>query len=124
MTTTTGRCAACGQLFTTTAHQRPQRRFCSERCRKNHWQRRHGPQRHRATVAAHPTVAARRDDVVPRPTDVVGRLVDVGGTAEDIVAPPGASAARCPHCARPIAVINLLVAPAAAQVPVPGASHA
>lgn len=110
MTTTTGRCAACGQPFTTAAHQRPQRRFCSERCRKNDWQRRHGPQRHRADVAA------RRGDVVPRPTDVVPRPTDV-------VAPPGASAARCPHCTRPIAVINLLVAPAAAQVPVPGASH-
>jgi endogenous inhibitor of DNA gyrase (YacG/DUF329 family) len=117
-TITTGRCAACGQPFTTAAHQRPQRRFCSERCRKNDWQRRHGPQRHRADVAA------RRGDVVPRPTDVVGRPVDVGGTADDIVAPPGASAARCPHCTHPIAVINLLVAPAAAQVPVPGASHA
>ena len=112
-TTLTGRCAACGQPFTTALHQRPQRRFCSERCRKNDWQRRHSPQRHRADVAARP-------DVVPRSTDVVGRPVDV----DDVVAPPGASAARCPHCAHPIAVINLLVAPAAAQVPVPGASHA
>ncbi|HEX5812714.1 MAG TPA: hypothetical protein VFY38_11455, partial [Pseudonocardia sp.] len=70
MTTTTGRCAACGQPFTTAAHQRPQRRFCSERCRKNDWQRRHAPQRHRADVAAPPDVAARRGDLVPRPTDV------------------------------------------------------
>lgn len=100
MTTTTGHCAACGQPFTTAPHQRPRRRFCSERCRKSDWaRRRHTPQRHRG-------------DVVPRPGDV-----------GDVVAPPGASAARCPHCARPIAVINLLVAPAAAQVPVPGASH-
>ena len=108
-TTTTGRCAACGQPFTTAAHQRPRRRFCSERCRKNDWQRhRHTPQRH-------------RDDVVPR-ADVVPRPVDVTDVV-DVVAPPGASVPRCPHCTRPIAVINLLLAPAAAHVPVPGASH-
>lgn len=118
-TTTTGRCAACEQPFTTAAHQRPQRRFCSERCRKNAWQRRHSPRRYRADVAARLDVGARRGDVVGRPTDVVGRPTDI----DDVVAPPGASAARCPHCARPIAVINLLVVPAAAQVPVPGASH-
>jgi len=113
-TTTTGRCAACGQPFTTALHQRPQRRFCSERCRKNDWQRhRHTPQRHRAGLVARPA------DVVSRPADVVSRPTDVA----DVVAPPGASPARCPHCARPIAVINLLVAPAAAQVPVPGTRH-
>ena len=112
-TTTTGRCAACGQPFTTALHQRPQRRFCSERCRKRDWQRhqrhRHTPQRHRAGLVARPA------DGVPRPGDVT----DV----TDVAAPPGASTARCPHCARPIAVINLLVAPAAAQVPVPGTRH-
>ena len=105
MSTTTGRCAACGQPFTTAPHQRPRRRFCSERCRKNDWQRRHTPQHHRA-------------DAVPRPTDVT----DVADVA-DVAGPPGASAPRCPHCARPIAVITLLVAPAVAHVPVPGADH-
>jgi endogenous inhibitor of DNA gyrase (YacG/DUF329 family) len=106
--TTTGRCAACGQPFTTAAHQRPRRRFCSARCRKSDWaRRRHTPQRHRG-------------DVVPRrPSDVDDPLHDV----DDAVAPPGAGTPRCPHCARPITVINLLVAPAAAQVPVPGGRH-
>lgn len=106
--TTTGRCAACGQTFTTAAHQRPRRRFCSERCRKSDWQRhRHTPQRH--------TPQRHRAGVVARPDDVTH--------LDDVVVPPATSAARCPHCARPIAVINLLVAPAAARVPVPGADH-
>jgi hypothetical protein len=123
MSTTTGRCAACGQPFTTAPHQRPRRRFCSERCRKNDWQRRHTPQRHRAGLLARPAdVVPRPADVVSRPADVVSRPADVADVA-DVVAPPGASAPRCPHCARPIAVITLLVAPAAAQVPVPGAGH-
>ena len=96
-TTTTGRCAACGQPFTTKSSQRPRRRYCSARCRKRDWGRRH------ATHWRHLT------DVVPRPSDVV--------------APPAPSAPRCPHCARPVAVINLLVAPAAAQVDLPQTSH-
>jgi endogenous inhibitor of DNA gyrase (YacG/DUF329 family) len=101
MTTTTGRCAACGQPFTTDASRRPRRRYCCDRCRKRDWGRRHAT--HRRPLA----------DVVPRPGDVTG----------DVVAPPGASAPRCPHCARPVTVINLLVAPAAAQVPLPQTSH-
>jgi endogenous inhibitor of DNA gyrase (YacG/DUF329 family) len=109
--TTTGRCAACGHPFTTAVHQRPRRRFCSERCRKSDWARhRHTPRRHRA------------DDITHRRHDVDDPVHDVDDV-EDVMAPPGAGAPHCPHCARPIAVITLLVAPAAAQVPVPGAGH-
>jgi endogenous inhibitor of DNA gyrase (YacG/DUF329 family) len=101
MTTTTGRCAACGQPFTTNPSQRPRRRYCCDRCRKRDWGRRHATHRRHLT------------DVVPHPGDVTG----------DVVAPPAISAPRCPHCARPIAVINLLVAPAAALVARPQTSH-
>lgn len=97
MTTTTGRCAACGQPFTTDPSRRPRRRYCSARCRKRDWGRRHATHRRPLT------------DVVPHPGDVV--------------APPATSAPHCPHCARPVAVINLLVAPAAAQVALPQPCH-
>lgn len=92
----TGSCPVCGQTFTR-EHHRPRRRYCSERCRKAAWRRRH-PGRRR-----------RRPDTVPPP----------GVPRPDTVSP----AARCPHCTRPVAVITLLVAPAAAQVPIPGARH-
>jgi hypothetical protein len=32
--------------------------------------------------------------------------------------------ARCPHCAQPIAVVSLLVAPAAAHIATPAAADA
>ena len=101
-TGTTGSCPVCGQTFTTTAYQLPRRRYCSERCRKTAWRRRHPGRRRPDAVPP----------AVPRPVDVV-----------DVVAARAEPAARCPHCARPIAVITLLVTPAAAQVPIPGAPH-
>jgi endogenous inhibitor of DNA gyrase (YacG/DUF329 family) len=98
----TGNCPVCGQHFTSEHYQIPRRRYCSERCRKTAWRRRHPGRRG-------------RPDAVPRPADDVDAVDTVSARAE----PP----ARCPHCARPIAVITLLVAPAAAQVPIPGARH-
>jgi endogenous inhibitor of DNA gyrase (YacG/DUF329 family) len=95
---TTGHCPVCGQTFTPAPHQIPRRRYCSERCRKTAWRRRHPGRRRPDAVPP----------AVPRP---------------DAVAARAQPAARCPHCARPVAVITLLVTPAAAQVPIPGAHH-
>jgi hypothetical protein len=102
----TGNCPVCGRSFTPTPRQIPRRRYCSERCRKTAWRRRH-PARHRPDAVS-PAVSP----AVPRPVDVI-----------DTVAARAEPAARCPHCTRPIAVITLLVAPAAAQVPIPAAPH-
>lgn len=101
--TATGSCPVCGQPFTSTPRQRPRRRYCSERCRKTAW-------RHR-----HPGHRSRPGDVspaVPRPGEILH--------ASPARAEP---AARCPHCARPVAVIALLVVPAAAHVPTPEVRH-
>ena len=98
----TGNCAVCGQGFASEHYQIPRRRYCSERCRKTAWRRRHPARRRPDPVSP----------AVPRPVDVI-----------DAVAARAEPAARCPHCARPIAVITLLVTPAAAQVPIPGAPH-
>jgi endogenous inhibitor of DNA gyrase (YacG/DUF329 family) len=107
--TATGSCPVCGQPFTSTPRQRPRRRYCSERCRKTAW-------RHR-----HPGHRSRPGDVspaVPRPGDVSPAVPRPG---EILHASPARAepAAHCPHCARPVAVIALLVVPAAAQVPAP-----
>jgi endogenous inhibitor of DNA gyrase (YacG/DUF329 family) len=110
----TGNCAVCGQGFASEHYQIPRRRYCSERCRKTAWRRRHPGRRRPRPDAVAPTLA--RPDVVPR-------TVLRPGDALDTVAARAEPAARCPHCARPVAVITLLVAPAAAQVPIPGARH-
>ena len=116
----TGNCAVCGQGFTSEHYQIPQRRYCSERCRKAAWRRRHPGRRRPCPDAVAPTVP-RPDAVprtVPRPDDDFDALAIV-----DTVAARAEPAARCPHCTRPVAVITLLVAPAAAHVPIPGARH-
>jgi endogenous inhibitor of DNA gyrase (YacG/DUF329 family) len=101
--TTTGSCLVCGQPFTSAPRQIPRRRYCSERCRKTAW-------RHR-----HPEHRSRPGDVPP----AVPRPGDVAHEAAARTEP----AARCPHCARPVAVIALLVVPAAAQVTTPEVRH-
>jgi endogenous inhibitor of DNA gyrase (YacG/DUF329 family) len=110
----TGSCPVCGQSFTSEHYRIPRRRYCSERCRKTAWRRRHPGRR-----APRPDPVARPDPVphtVPRPGDVTDLLPGA------VPAPPEPTA-RCPHCARPVAVITLLVAPAAAQVPPPQAGR-
>jgi endogenous inhibitor of DNA gyrase (YacG/DUF329 family) len=105
----TGHCPVCGQPFTSTPRQRPRRRYCSERCRKTAWRHRHPG--HRSRPRNVPPAVPRPGDVspaVPRPGEILH--------ASPARAEP---AARCPHCARPVAVIALLVVPAAAQVPAP-----
>lgn len=97
----TGSCPVCGRSFTCEPHQIPRRRYCCERCRKTAWRRRHPGRRRRPVPPA-----------VPRPAHVL-----------DAVTARAEPAARCPHCARPVAVITLLVAPTAAQVPAPEAPH-
>ena len=105
----TGHCPVCGQPFTSTPRQRPRRRYCSERCRKTAWRHRHPG--HRSRPRNVPPAVPRPGDVspaVPRPGEILH--------ASPARAEP---AARCPHCARPVAVIALIVVPAAAQVPAP-----
>jgi endogenous inhibitor of DNA gyrase (YacG/DUF329 family) len=107
--TATGHCPVCGQPFTSTPRQRPRRRYCSERCRKTAWRHRHPGHRSRPRDVS-PAVPRLGDvsPAVPRPGEILH--------ASPARAEP---AARCPHCARPVAVIALLVVPAAAQVPAP-----
>jgi len=107
----TGNCPVCGQTFTS-QHYQPRRRYCSERCRKAAWRRRHPGRRRRRPDTVPPPGAARPDTVSPA-------LARPDGVLDAVAARE--PAARCPHCARPVAVITLLVAPAAAQVPIPRA---
>jgi endogenous inhibitor of DNA gyrase (YacG/DUF329 family) len=101
--TTTGHCPVCGQPFIPTPRQIPRRRYCSERCRKTAWRHRHPGHRSRPRDVA---PAGPRPDHIP-----------------DVSTAQAEPVARCPHCAQPVAVIALLVVPAAAHVPTPEVRH-
>jgi endogenous inhibitor of DNA gyrase (YacG/DUF329 family) len=97
--TATGSCPVCGQTFTPTPRQIPRRRYCSERCRKTAWRHRHPG--HRSRPRDVPPAVPRPGDVppaVPRPGDVPPAVPRPGDVAHE-------PTARCPHCARPVAVI-------------------
>lgn len=101
----TGRCClTCGQLLHISART-PNKRFCSPRCRAR-WHRRN-PRRPSEPVTGRPEtngVAERRHTA-----DAVTN--GVPGTA--------AGTGRCPHCGQQVAIITMLVTPAAAHVPLP-----
>lgn len=106
---TTRACATCGTPFPVAANN-PHRRYCTPRCRVADWHRRHD-----------------RPPAAERPNGV-GNAVANGVTANGVgyaAPPPGATPAstRCPHCGQPVAVINLLVTPAAARGPNPPTHH-
>jgi endogenous inhibitor of DNA gyrase (YacG/DUF329 family) len=95
-------CLTCGRPFTVPANN-PHKRYCSSRCRVAHWHHRRDPAR---PCSAQAGAAAAN-----------GVTNDVPGTnAVTNAAPPTSD---CPHCHQPVAVITLLVTPAAAHVPVP-----
>jgi hypothetical protein len=117
--TGTASCPICRTPFTAT---QPRHRYCSQRCRKTAWRRRHARSSDQDGV---PRVVVPRPETVPHPRDVPRDAPrDVPRDVAALAGPPETSPpTRCPHCHRPIAVINLLVAPAAAQVSAPRSPH-
>lgn len=110
----TSSCPICRTPFSPAG---PRHRYCTERCRKTAWRRRHARSAPQQDGVCDPGVVVGRPATVPRPRDVPS---DVPATA---IRPETSPPTRCPHCHQPIAVISLLVAPAAAQVTTPGSAH-
>lgn len=102
-------CATCGQLFHTDPRT-PSRRYCTPRCRAADWRHRHSMNSPNAANAVNDVrnVAGGSNDV----TNAANR----GGRA-------GHALGCCPHCQMPIAVLTLLIPPAAAHVNPPQAAH-
>lgn len=139
MTTTATRCcASCGEAFTWKSGN-PRHRFCSARCKARWWRavRRDttatgqpGPAR-QATATAGPAglPAARattsstlmNGTAANSTADVVTRTYDPYTAGYGSDQPPSA-VQNCPNCHQPVAVINLLVTPAAAYVNTPSRS--
>lgn len=111
-------CAWCAAPFPVPANN-PHRRFCSPRCRVADWHFRHdrppgaAPGTRTAVEIAAPD-AARADAVA-----TADAVPAVNAVADPNAAGGNAGTARCPHCRRPVAVLTVLVPPAAAVVAVP-----
>ena len=95
-------CTTCGRVFTVPANN-PGKRYCTPRCRVADWHHRHDRAVSSAPVAPLPAASTHNgvSDAVPAHNAVPNAV------------------ARCPHCAQPVAVISLLVAPAAAHIATP-----
>lgn len=143
--TETRACPQCGRPFTWTSRF-ANRRFCDSRCKAAWWREAKNARRRqlRAERKAAPpppggdtpaaTVAIVTHDAPAAPAPVApadGVSLDALGDRVDPVramGPPGpgrqpaASVHSCPHCRNPVAVINLLVTPAAAYVNMPSRS--
>lgn len=104
-------CTTCGRVFAVPANN-PGKRYCTPRCRVADWHHRHDRADHPAPIAPEAAVGAMNGvrNAVP---------------AHNAVPAPNAvpnAVARCPHCTQPVAVISLLVAPAAAHIATPAAA--
>jgi endogenous inhibitor of DNA gyrase (YacG/DUF329 family) len=107
-------CVTCGQTFQLDPRN-PRRRFCTPRCRAADWRRRHNNEMTMATWPNDPNAVTTANAVT-----ATNAVTPVNGVAND---DRRAAVARCPHCHAPVAVLTLLVPPAAAHVATPPAHH-
>lgn len=116
-------CPVCGTSFTPSP-RKPGHTYCRERCRATAWRhrRRDAARRVAELTAQHPATASSTTNTPTcggRP--VSHDVTNEDGTNSDTNGDPNAVNAvqHCPHCRQPIAVITLILSPAAAHVTVP-----
>ncbi len=93
--TTTRTCVTCGTTITVTTRN-PNRRYCSQRCRKAAWHARNRRARNNLT-----------NDVADAVHDVANAVPAANGVT------------RCPHCRHELAVIAVVIPADAAHVQTP-----
>lgn len=118
-------CPVCGTSFTPSP-RKPGHTYCCERCRATAWRHRRRDAAHRVaelTVHRDTSTSTTTTTVGVRPVshDVTNEDGTNSDTNEDSNGDPNAVNAmqHCPHCHQPIAVITLILSPAAAHVTVP-----
>jgi endogenous inhibitor of DNA gyrase (YacG/DUF329 family) len=137
--TATRLCASCGEPFTWTSRN-PRKKFCDPLCKARWWRVSNNDT---TTVAGQPpgvaaatinTADTASTDLALAASTASTAPADHGSTANAVThaydpyvsgyageqAP--STAQNCPNCHQPVAVINLLVAPAAAYVNTPSRS--
>jgi endogenous inhibitor of DNA gyrase (YacG/DUF329 family) len=107
-------CAACGQPITVTTRN-PNRRYCSPRCRVADWHARNDRVRSVHAVRNDVNAVTPVGNVVPPETNAVAPAPNAVPTANGVQ--------RCPHCHGELAVIAVVVPPAAAHIRTPEVTH-
>jgi len=123
---TTRACATCGTIFEVNPRT-PRRRYCTPRCRAEAWRHRHTPS-HAPNTANTANVVNTANTVngvngVAQADGVTNGVNPVRRAHDATNDDRRATLARCPHCQTPIAVLTLLLPPAAAHVTTPKPSH-
>ena len=118
------RCPICATSFR--PHPRkPSQTYCTERCRAAAWRQRGRARRATPTITHDPHPDAHEvheaHEVSNRVAHGDTRNGDTRSVAHEDATRNGESTAvqRCPHCSQPIALLTLIVPPAAAHVAVP-----
>lgn len=133
--TATRLCATCGEPFTWTSSN-PKKRFCDPICKARWWRASNSDTD--TTAAVQPSgdsTASTPDTDTINAASTPSTAADHSGSTANAVTQPydpsvsgyasgqaPSTAQNCPNCHQPVAVINLLVAPAAAYVNTPSRS--
>ena len=111
---TTRSCPVCGTRFAPSP-RKPTHTYCGERCRATAW-------RHRRRDAAR-RVAELTAERATSSSTTSTTTTDVNHVTNDVTNDVGenevTAVQNCPHCRQPIALITLIVSPAAAHVTIP-----
>jgi endogenous inhibitor of DNA gyrase (YacG/DUF329 family) len=124
--TATRLCATCGTPFTWTSRN-PRRRFCQPGCKARWWRAANTtttPDPVDRATSATATASTSTGQTTQGPTQPAGTANAVTQPYDPYVAgyrteQTPTTVQSCPNCHQPIAVINLLVTPAAAYVNTP-----
>jgi predicted nucleic acid-binding Zn ribbon protein len=120
-------CPVCGTSFTPSP-RKPDHTYCRERCRATAWRhrRRDAARRVAELTAQRPATASSTTNTpTSRGRPVSHDVTNEDGTSRDANGngngdPNAVNVVQhCPHCRQPIAVITLILSPAAAHVTVP-----
>jgi endogenous inhibitor of DNA gyrase (YacG/DUF329 family) len=113
-------CPVCSALFTWNS-SRPTHRFCNPKC-KAIWAREIKKARKNGLTPPTPGATCLRPGRADSPPEDRLREDTLRGELPATPPAPSCREARCPHCHRPIAVVSMLLPPAAAYVDTPSQS--
>ena len=112
-------CPVCGTCFAPSP-RKPAHTYCCQRCRATAWRhRRRDAARRVAELTAERATSSSTTSTTTTDLNHVTNHVTNDVTNDDVGENEVTAVQHCPHCRQPIALITLIVAPAAAHVTIP-----